>query len=193
MTRGTQQRILDAALDLLISEGTAGFTVDEICRRSGVARTTVYRHWPSIHDLLVDTVASQIEQHPTPDTGALRSDLGVLFGQVMSMPEVTGKRRMMLGVMQAAIDDPDLREALNALTRERSRPVRDTLEKARERGEITADIDIDHAADLIEGPIVYRYMIRGDAFTQHDLDAILGLIVAGLTRPDEVRVGHRRR
>ena len=101
MTRGTQQKVRDTALALLIAEGVPGFTIDEICRRSGIAKTTIYRHWPSVHDLLVDTVASQIEHLPTPDTGSLRSDLGVLFGQVMSMPEITGKRRMMLGLMQA--------------------------------------------------------------------------------------------
>jgi hypothetical protein len=28
-------------------------------------------------------------------------------------------------------------------------------------------------------------MIRGDTFAQHDLDAILDLIVAGLTRPPD--------
>jgi AcrR family transcriptional regulator len=187
MTRGTQQRIRDTALELLIAEGVKGFTIDEICRRSGIAKTTIYRHWPSVHDLLVDTVASQIEHLPTPDTGGLRSDLGVLFGQVMSMPEITGKRRMMLGLMQAATDDQDLRNALNKLTRERSLPVRNVLQHARQRRELPDSIDLDHAIDLIEGPIVYRYMIRGDAFAQHDLDAILDLIVAGLTRPPDTR------
>ena len=185
MTRGTQQRIRDTAHELLIAEGVTGFTIDEICRRSGIAKTTIYRHWPSVHDLLVDTVASQIEHLPTPDTGSLRSDLGVLFGQVMSMPEITGKRRMMLGLMQAATDDHELRNALNKLTRERSLPVRNLLQHARDRRELADGIDTDHAIDLIEGPIVYRYMIRGDTFAQHDLDAILDLIVAGLTRPPD--------
>jgi hypothetical protein len=92
---------------------------------------------------------------------------------------------MMLGVMQAATDDHDLRNALNKLTRERSLPVLNVLRNARERRELADGLDIDHAADLIEGPIVYRYMIRGDTFAQHDLDAILDLIVAGLTRPPD--------
>lgn len=193
MSHGTEQRIRDAALELLISDGVSGFSVDEICRRSGVAKTTIYRHWPSVRDLLIDTVASQIEHLPTPDTGRLRTDLGVLFGQVMSMPEITGKRRMMLGLMQAAIDDQDLRHALNKFTRERSLPVRNVLEYARERRELADGIDIDHATDLIEGPIVYKYMIRGDTFAQQDLDAVLDVIVAGLTRPsDSLRATTRK-
>ena len=193
MTRGTQQKVRDTALALLIAEGVTGFTIDEICRRSGIAKTTIYRHWPSVHDLLVDTVASQIEHLPTPDTGSLRSDLGTLFGQVMSMPEITGKRRMMLGLMQAATDDQDLRHALNKLTRERSLPVRNVLHHARKRGELVDGIAIDHAVDLIEGPIVYRYMIRGDTFAQHDLDAILDLIVAGLASQPSTPVSRRCR
>lgn len=59
------------------------------------------------------------------------------------------------------------------------------LQRARDRRELADGIDTDHAIDLIEGPIVYRYMIRGDTFAQHDLDAILDLIVAGLTRPPD--------
>lgn len=42
MTRGTQQRIRDAALGLLIAEGVPGFSIDEICRRSGIAKTTIW-------------------------------------------------------------------------------------------------------------------------------------------------------
>ena len=64
MTRGTQQRIRDAALGLLIAEGVPGFSIDEICRRSGIAKTTIYRHWPSVHDLLVDTVAMNVTRNP---------------------------------------------------------------------------------------------------------------------------------
>jgi len=182
MTRGTRQKVRKTALALLIAEGVAGFTIDEISRRSGVAKTTVYRHWSSVHDLLIDTVAVQIEHLPTPDTGGLRSDLGTLFGLVLSMPEIADKRRMMFGLMQAATDDPPLREALNDLTRKRSETVRNILIHARDRGELTPGIDVDHAVDIVEGPIIYRYMIRGDAFDQRDLDAIIDMIVAALTK-----------
>jgi len=182
MTLGTQQKVRETALALLIAEGVAGFTVDEICRRSGVAKTTVYRPWPSVHDLLLDTVAGQIEHLPTPDTGGLRSDLGALFGLVLSMPEIADKRRMMFGLLQAATDDPPLSEALNELTRKRSEPVRNILNQAGDRGELTLGIGIDHAVDIVEGPIIYRYMIRGDTFDQADLDAIIDMIVAALTR-----------
>ena len=182
MTRGTQQTVRDTALELLIAQGVAGFSIEEIHRRCGVAKTTIYRYWPSVHDLLIDTVDSQIQHLPTPDTGTLRSDLGALFGQVMSMPELADKRRMMLGLFQAATDDPPLRDALNALTRKRSEPVRNVLRQARDRGELRDQINIDHAVNIIEGPIIYRYMVRGDTFHPHDLDAILDLVTAAVTK-----------
>lgn len=192
MTRDTQRQVRDAARELLITEGVTGFTIDAVCRRSGIAKTTIYRHWPSIHDLLVDTVASQVQHLPTPDTGNLRSDLAILFGEVMSMPEITSKRRMMLGVIQvmlgviqASIDDHELRSAFDTLTQERALPVRNVIQHARERGEVADDIDTEHALDLVEGPLVYRYLLRGHTFTQRDLDAILDLIVAAITRPPD--------
>lgn len=36
MTRGTHERIRDTAVELLITEGVTGFTIDELCRRSRV-------------------------------------------------------------------------------------------------------------------------------------------------------------
>ena len=56
------------------------------------------------------------------------------------------------------------------------------LRQTRDRGELRDQIDIDHAVNIIEGPIIYRYMVRGDTFHPHDLDAILDLVVAAVTK-----------
>jgi len=40
--------------------------------------------------------------------------------------------------------------------------VRTMLERARDRGEIRADVDIDLVIDMLVGPVLYRFMIEGD-------------------------------
>ncbi len=47
-TQRSRTTVLAAATDLLESTGgVGGFSVDEVARRSGVAKTTIYRHWPT--------------------------------------------------------------------------------------------------------------------------------------------------
>ena len=48
----TRAVVLDAAIDLLAERGYSGFSVEGVVDRTGVAKTTLYRHWPTRDDLL---------------------------------------------------------------------------------------------------------------------------------------------
>ena len=50
----SRQRVLAAALDLMTETGLGGLTIDDVSRRSGVAKTTIYRHWPNRTALIID-------------------------------------------------------------------------------------------------------------------------------------------
>ena len=52
-TSSTRQRILEVADDLFYREGIRAVGVDTIIARSGVAKTTLYRYFPSKDDLVV--------------------------------------------------------------------------------------------------------------------------------------------
>lgn len=49
----TRQRILDTAAELFFREGYRAVGVDRIVERSGVAKMTLYRHFPSKDELIV--------------------------------------------------------------------------------------------------------------------------------------------
>lgn len=72
---GTRETVLTAALELLVAEGVPALTVVRLHEHSGVARSTIYRHWPTPDDVVDDLleVAARTEQ-PRP-TGALATDL----------------------------------------------------------------------------------------------------------------------
>src|SRR3984957_7653920 len=74
----SKDSILAVTYKLLTEEGIGGVSVDEVSRRSGVSKTTIYRHWPSRSALLMDA-CSKIGSAPvTPDTGTLKGDITVL-------------------------------------------------------------------------------------------------------------------
>ena len=48
-----RQKVLVAAQEVVRDAGIDGFTVDEVAHRSGVAKTTIYRHFHNAHHLVV--------------------------------------------------------------------------------------------------------------------------------------------
>src|SRR5436190_2605757 len=84
-----RRKALAAATDLIVERGVANLTIEEVAHRSGVAKTTIYRHWPERASLVLDTVRACFAAVPTPDTGTLRGDLDAYFAGRM-MADLTG-------------------------------------------------------------------------------------------------------
>lgn len=56
----SQNRALAAARDSLLEIGATRTTMVEVARRSGVGRTTLYRHWPDISALFADLLTREL-------------------------------------------------------------------------------------------------------------------------------------
>lgn len=76
--RRSRKKVLDTTAELLFKRGLSGASVDEISRRSGVAKPTIYRHWPTRADILRDACASIGTPQETPNIGSLTGDLRAL-------------------------------------------------------------------------------------------------------------------
>lgn len=59
------REILDATLELLRERGYRDFTVDVISERTGIAKTTIYRRWPTKGVLVAAAIGP-----PPPDLSA---------------------------------------------------------------------------------------------------------------------------
>jgi AcrR family transcriptional regulator len=57
----TAERILEAALQTMLSFGIRRSTVDAVARRAGVSHMTVYRRWPTKNDLLLAVLTREYE------------------------------------------------------------------------------------------------------------------------------------
>ena len=68
----TRERILKATMQLHDEKGVAPTTFSDIAKRAGLGQATLYRHFPTIGDL-VQTCGGHVWQEmrpPTPDTAA---------------------------------------------------------------------------------------------------------------------------
>ena len=71
----TRARVLAATIDLLAERGYSGFSIEGIVDRTGIAKTTLYRHWRSREALLAAAIVELGGAGPLPDTGSVRQDL----------------------------------------------------------------------------------------------------------------------
>ena len=173
-------KALAAATEVVREVGVPEFTVDEVVRRSGVAKTTIYRHWSNGNALMLEAVDCSIEQVPTPNTGNLREDLERFLTRMLVSAGDPNTSRMICGLLYAAADDPELRNAMTAFVAEQHTPLRTILQLAQARGELPDNLDLELAADLIEGPLLWRHLLRREPVDPLRLAAMLDLIVAGL-------------
>jgi AcrR family transcriptional regulator len=165
----------------VISErGVEGLTVDEVSARSGVAKTTIYRHWPSRLALAVDAFRSCVPSLPTPNSGDLRADLLACFSAMVETSANPRTVPIFICLLHASTQDPELGQLHRAFAEEGQRPVRTVLQLAQARGELPIDFDLDLAVDLFVGPIITRLLIRHAEITEVDLVTIVDTVVAGL-------------
>jgi AcrR family transcriptional regulator len=153
--------IIDATLDLLAEERYGSLTMEGVAARAGVAKSTIYRRWPSKMALAVaawEAVAAEVK---VPDTGTIRGDLVRLLEDIIRVITRTVARRIIPGLVAEAEEDPELEEAFRAFWASRRAIMIRMLERGVSRGELPADTDFELTADLLYGPIYYRFLISG--------------------------------
>jgi AcrR family transcriptional regulator len=79
--------ILDAAWDVLETDGWNGFTFGGIAERARSSKPVLYRRWRTREELLRATLRRQgdVSQRPAPDTGSLRGDTIALLTRINEM------------------------------------------------------------------------------------------------------------
>lgn len=183
-----RRKAIAAASDLIIERGVGALSIEEVAARSGVAKTTIYRHWPERASLIIDTVNATFEHVGTPDTGTLRGDFEAFF-HGMVRADLSGRvGQLMPCIIEAAGRDAEIETLLERIKEARERPVRTIVRRAQARGELPADLDERVVIGTIVGPIVFRKLIQrlpvDAAYVQGCLDvAIAGLQCTHPTHP----------
>jgi len=179
-SEAARQKVLDAAQAVLGNSGVDGFTVEKVAKRSGVAKTTIYRHFPSGNQLMIAALDGMVQTFPTPNTGSLQGDLESFMSHVLPIVSDPAVSQAMLGVIAAAATDPEIAEIHQAMMAERMGPIVTIIDLAKGRGELPPDLDNDIVLDFIEGPFFMRKMIRRQTIDQATIRQMVALITAGL-------------
>ncbi|GAA3887803.1 TetR/AcrR family transcriptional regulator [Leifsonia kafniensis] len=155
--------ILDAALEVLAEVGYDGMTIDMVAARAKAGKATVYRRWASKAELVIDAVAcmkkGDLDPTHLPDTGTLRGDL-VSMIKPHSIEDGEKKLQIMGGLMSMLSRAPELAEAANAaIVEPRAAANRILMQRAIDRGEISAGCDIAALSLIAPSMAAYRVLI----------------------------------
>lgn len=148
--------MLAAALELLEESGVGAFSVDEVARRSGVAKTTIYRHWPTREKLVLDACARLSDEHEVPDTGTLSADLHAFLTAIARLLQTANWSVVLPSIVDAAERDADFASVHSEIQRGHAAPVHEIVGRAIARGELPADTDPATMAAILLGPLFYR-------------------------------------
>ena len=157
--RHARERVLRAALEVLAERGMAGFTMEAVAEQARGSKATVYRHWRSRTDLLVDAMDLAFPPFDPPATGDLRRDLTELLQAQEALLLRGPFARLLAAVVDAAEREPALAAVHFDLTERRRLLGLDVLRSAQGRGEIPAGANLEVAVDLLAGPAFYRRLL----------------------------------
>lgn len=160
-----------AVEELLAERASEDVTIPLVAARAGVHPTTVYRRWGSLAELLAAVAASRFSGDiVVPDTGSLRGDLERWVEDVatdLRDPDV-------LALMRAAVGTAGS-EGGCACVADRHAQLTAMLDRERSRGADTPDVE--HAADLLLGPLYYRAIFTGQPATPDWARELVGVLL----------------
>lgn len=178
-----EQELYDAALEVLGEVGYDRLTMDAVAQRAKASKATLYRRWTSKASLVVDALASQKTTPEIPDTGDLRTDLLTAFCGMGGLTD-HDTTATFGAVITALSTDPEF--AVEFRTRvllPKSQLSRTVFQRARDRGEVRADVDLDLIAPALAGIVLHRIFVMGEQPVPTLIEHVIDQIILPAVRP----------
>lgn len=181
-------RIIEAAIEVLAKTGFDSMTMDMVAGKAKAGKATVYRRWSSkaelVRDALIWMSRSSVELDRLPETGTLRGDLLSVL-KPYSLEHSERKLRVMAGLGSFFSEHQTLAEEATAGIFVPMTDVnRSIMQRAVERGEISADADIETACQVIISMIFYRTVGQNQSFDKDSYAVLLdNILLPALKNP----------
>ncbi|MEU6390875.1 TetR/AcrR family transcriptional regulator [Streptomyces sp. NPDC046939] len=166
---GVNAEVFAATLRTVQELGYARATVERIAAAAGVAKSTVYRRWPTKGALIVDCLLDAFG--PAPLTGASRAE--IMTSTIRWIAATIGEPGVgdaFAGAFSDAVSDPALREILSARLQD---PYRVALQDALGEPERRVLFFI----DVVVGVLLHRMGMTGAPMAEADVDALVDMVL----------------
>ncbi|WFR73078.1 TetR/AcrR family transcriptional regulator [Prescottella defluvii] len=161
---GRSARVRDAVFEAVLSElaerGFAATTIEDVATRSGVHKTTIYRRWGTLTQLVTEAVVDLSEiTVPIPDTGSLESDLRAMARSIVDLVTNNPGRTLVRTLFSDAVRTPEIAEFKRTFYAKRYALADVIVQRGVQRGEIPADVSPADLLAAVAAPIYYRLLV----------------------------------
>lgn len=176
-----REAILAAALEEFAAQGFAATRLDDVARRAGVGKGTIYLHFRDKEELFQELVRSMIVPQVEVLEAGLRLDLPIrlvvaqFFDRFVREIYGTRRREVLRLILTEGQRFPQLAEFYYRAVVERGvAAVRDALRRAHARGELPSEALVDFP-QLIIAPAVVAVVWSGmfERFAPLDVEALM--------------------
>ena len=155
----TRAAVVRTATELLVEGGPSAVTVDAVVARSGVAKSTVYRHWDSRDDLLLDVIRTNVPAIAPPDPAlpfepALRAFIAEVVDRLTD-PHWT---RLLPAMLMLKQHEPAVALIEGELREREAGAVADVIARGVAEGFLPDGLDPNEAITQLYGPLVFAQL-----------------------------------
>jgi AcrR family transcriptional regulator len=175
-----EAEIFTATMEVLADVGYDRLTMDAVAQRAKASKATLYRRWNGKVSLVIDALHHHHQQEAPAvpvDTGSLRGDLIESYcghGGLTDKPEVAAFG----AILTAIIRDPEFAAAFRRdVVTPKLAASRAVFERAIQRGEIDASVDIDLLAPALAGIVMHRLILVGEVPTRDVVVSVIDQII----------------
>ena len=159
----TQNLMLAAAQELLSEHGAEAVTHLKVAQQAGVARATVYRHWPDRAAILVDLLRSNADVVPVPGNPDLPLVDRVVATLSTFASALNGDGGRTLAAMIGLAEwDEDVFAALERMAEFGPMMLRTVISDGIADGSLVARTDPSLVSDMLIGPLYFRRLLYHD-------------------------------
>jgi AcrR family transcriptional regulator len=170
--------VLRAAVEELGEVGYGAFTVESVAARAGVAKSTIYRHWPDKLGLIADAFETfHVQMVPSVESGSARERVTRLVRHVAEIVVDSTFSSCIPALIEGAERDPRLRAFHHRYSAERRQSLIDVVAEGIDAGEFSSAVDPELAAVALLGPIFYRRLMTADAFNPDETGSLVDLVL----------------
>lgn len=150
---------------MFLERGVEGSSIEQIAKRAGVGKPTIYRRWSTKEELIAAAMETLIAEEvvwASPAEIDIESPYELVEAAIESAAVTTTTphyRALVARVFGSAVSHPALMAVYwnRYILPRRALAIR-LLERARERGTVAADTDLEVAIDMMVGAITYRVL-----------------------------------
>lgn len=185
-SEAARRAVLLAALEIVEESGYHALTMEGIARRAAVSKQTVYRWWPSKAAVVLEALTEgAAEIAPTPNAGELAEDLRVFLRRSVLGARGRTARLLVALMAEAQLDQAFAHSFQSGFLAKRRAAMVAFLDRARTRGEIGSDIDLELIAELFFGALWYRLLAASGPVNQGFADEMTDVLLELLARRGE--------